>query len=1031
MKHFIALLFIALSSFSANSQGLENIILEYYYVSDANDATDTDGGFLTEGSITYRIYVDMAPGYELQAVYGNDDHELRIETSTYFFNNVDRGETIGSLIPHNRIDENTVALDSWIAMNGATTLRVGAQKNADGNGSLVGGVNNDGGSEGIAGGLLVNNDPFAGIPLTTADGLLLGTVPTITVIGLDVSMLDNVNAGPVFTASGGAWSVLEGVQGPTADNIVLIAQITTDGDLSYSLNIQLGTPGGGTEQYVASNPIGNEQFFEGLSFPIIETGEGCTSSTACNYDPTATVNDGSCIEPVANCQICNSNNDGLVIADTDGDGICNALEISGCTDSNACNYNALATDDNGSCIIPVVNCSACNGTNDGLVIIDTDNDGTCDAEENPGCNNPLACNYNPLATGDDGSCIVPVPNCTACNLNNDGLVLIDDDNDGVCNLEEVGGCTNELACNYDPAATEEDDSCVLPVENCLACNENNNGLVLVDADGDGICNAQEVSGCTSATACNYNSEATDNDGSCLEPIENCYACNENNDALVIIDSDDDGICDAQENLGCTSETACNYDPNASNDDGSCIEPIEDCFECNSNNDGLVIVDADNDGVCDGEEIAGCTDPLADNYNPEATDEDGSCTYSTGGGCNPEMGLEDVLVEVYYVSDTNDSNDEDGGSELAQGSVTYRIYADLAPGYEVQAVFGNADHELRIETTTYFYNNADRGEETGNAIDNTRLDENTVALDSWLTVGPASDIHWGVQKPEDTDGSVVGGENNDGGSEGIAGGLLVNESPLAGTPLFESDGLLEGTIPSVTVVGMDLSPFGNENGGPLFTSNGGAWSVLEGVQGPTESNKVLLAQITTDGTLCFDLNIQLGDPEGGTVQFVASNAIEDQIQCDALSFCSAFGCTDPIACNFDPNATFDNGSCLIPEENCYECNEDNTALVIIDTDGDGICDAYDFIGDTKTLQNIEVYPNPCSDFSNIVIETKESDIFHLVVTNVLGEIVYQENLGIISGQKRIELNTSDFADGIYEIRINSSKGPVTKTLLKTR
>jgi hypothetical protein len=231
--------------------------------------------------------------------------------------------------------------------------------------------------------------------------------------------------------------------------------------------------------------------------------------------------------------------------------------------------------------------------------------------------------------------------------------------------------------------------------------------------------------------------------------------------------------------------------------------------------------------------------------------------------------------------------------------------------------------------------------------------------------------------------------------------------------------------------MDLSPFGNENGGPLFTSNGGAWSVLEGVQGPTESNKVLLAQITTDGTLCFDLNIQLGDPEGGTVQFVASNAIEDQIQCDALSFCSAFGCTDPIACNFDPNATFDNGSCLIPEENCYECNEDNTALVIIDTDGDGICDAYDFIGDTKTLQNIEVYPNPCSDFSNIVIETKESDIFHLVVTNVLGEIVYQENLGIISGQKRIELNTSDFADGIYEIRINSSKGPVTKTLLKTR
>jgi hypothetical protein len=1031
MKHFFAFVLFALISNCFYSQGLENIILEYYYVSDANDATDTDGGFLAEGSITYRIYVDMAPGYELQAIYGNDDHELRIETSTYFFNNVDRGEIIGSLIPHNRIDENTVALDSWITMNGATTLRIGSPKTSDADGSLVGGSNNDGGSDGVSGGLLVNNDPMAGIPLTSADGLIMGTVPTITAIGLDLSMLDNVNAGPVFTSNGGAWSVLEGVQGPSSDNIVLIAQITTDGEFSYSLNLQLGAPGGGTEQYVASNPIGDEQYFEGLNFPIIETGEGCTSSSACNYDPEATVDDGTCIEPTANCQACNAQNDGLIIVDSDGDGICNAEEIAGCTSSSACNYNNMATDDNGSCIEPIANCQICNETNDGLVIVDTDGDGTCDAEENPGCNNPLACNFDPFTTGDDGSCIVPVANCTICNSTNDGLDLVDTDGDGVCDLEEVGGCTNELACNYDPGATEEDDSCILPVENCLACNENNSGLVLVDTDGDGICNAQEIAGCTSETACNYNSEATDEDGSCIEPIANCYACNENNNGLVIIDSDNDGICDAEENLGCTSETACNYDPNASNDDGSCIEPIEDCFECNSNNTGLVIIDTDSDGICDGEEIPGCTDPLADNYNPEATDDDGSCTYTSGGGCNPEMGLEDLLVEVYYVSDENDSNDEDGGSDLAQGSVTYRIYADLAPGYEVQAVFGNSDHELRIETTTYFYNNADRGEETGDAIDNTRLDENTVALDSWLTMGPASDAHWGVIKSEDTDGSIVGGENNDGGSEGISGGLLVNADALAGIPLVEADGLLEGTIPSLTVVGMDISAFGNENGGPIFTSNGGAWSVLEGVQGPTETNKVLLAQITTDGTLCFELNLQIGDPQGGTVQFVAENPIGDQIQCDALVFCSAFGCTDPIACNYDPNATFDNGSCLIPEENCYECNEDNTALVIIDSDGDGICDAFDFIGESSAKHSIELYPNPSSSLVNIKVDTEVADTFEIKVINVLGELVHLENVGLIANQKRFTLDVSTFADGIYEVQIISSRGQVSKTLLKTK
>ena len=34
---------------------------------------------------------------------------------------------------------------------------------------------------------------------------------------------------------------------------------------------------------------------------------------------------------------------------------------------------------------------------------------------------------------------------------------------------------------------------------------------------------------------------------------------------------------------------------------------------------MVTVDADGDGVCDGEEIAGCQDESACNYNPDATD----------------------------------------------------------------------------------------------------------------------------------------------------------------------------------------------------------------------------------------------------------------------------------------------------------------------------------------------------------------------------------------------------------------------------
>ncbi|MFM1932153.1 MAG: hypothetical protein RL226_1456, partial [Bacteroidota bacterium] len=56
-----------------------------------------------------------------------------------------------------------------------------------------------------------------------------------------------------------------------------------------------------------------------------------------------------------------------------------------------------------------------------------------------GCTNALACNYNAAATSDDGSCIVPVENCSICNATNDGLVIVDSDNDGICDADEVAG----------------------------------------------------------------------------------------------------------------------------------------------------------------------------------------------------------------------------------------------------------------------------------------------------------------------------------------------------------------------------------------------------------------------------------------------------------------------------------------------------------------------------------------------------------------------------------------------------------------
>ena len=103
---------------------------------------------------------------------------------------------------------------------------------------------------------------------------------------------------------------------------------------------------------------------------------GCTDLLACNYDTEATADDGSCTYTDDICETCE---DGLIVDnDSDDDGVCDADEVVGCQDMDACNYNALATDA-GSCTYVDGICETCE---DGIIIDnDSDDDGICDDDE--------------------------------------------------------------------------------------------------------------------------------------------------------------------------------------------------------------------------------------------------------------------------------------------------------------------------------------------------------------------------------------------------------------------------------------------------------------------------------------------------------------------------------------------------------------------------------------------------------------------------------------------------------------------------
>jgi hypothetical protein len=78
----------------------------------------------------------------------------------------------------------------------------------------------------------------------------------------------------------------------------------------------------------------------------------------------------------------------------------------------------------------------------------------------------------------------------------------------------ISGCTYESACNYNPEATEEDSSCLFIGTSCDDDNpDTSNDIINANCNCAGE-TEELASGCTDSEACNYNSSAINDDGSC-------------------------------------------------------------------------------------------------------------------------------------------------------------------------------------------------------------------------------------------------------------------------------------------------------------------------------------------------------------------------------------------------------------------------------------------------------------------------------------------------------------------------------------
>jgi len=259
-------------------------------------------------------------------------------------------------------------------------------------------------------------------------------------------------------------------------------------------------------------------------------------------------------------------------------------------------------------------------TGDPLVDVNTD-DGSC-IPVIVGCMNPLAFNYDPTANIDDPSLCIPViVGCMdSTSFNYDPLA----NTPGSC-IPVILGCTDPTSFNYNPNANTDDNSCVPFIYGCTDPTQFNYDPTANTDDGSCI---PIVLGCTDPSQFNYNSNANTDDGSCLPIVYGCIDPTQfNYDPSA---NTDNGSC-IPIIYGCTDDTQFNYDPLANTDNGSCIPIIYGCTDNTAiNYDATANTD---DGSCI-PILAGCTDSTAFNYNPLANTDDGSCITIIYGCTDP-------------------------------------------------------------------------------------------------------------------------------------------------------------------------------------------------------------------------------------------------------------------------------------------------------------------------------------------------------------------------------------------------------------
>ena len=547
-----------------------------------------------------------------------------------------------------------------------------------------------------------------------------------------------------------------------------------------------------------------------------------------------------------------------------------------------------------------------------------------------------------------------------------------------------------------------------------------------------ICEIPSVEGCTDPSALNYNPQADVDDGSCEYGYPNAYPGYSNVNTIC-----DDGVTSNVYNITvfnsgddtlfyyCVEIPELNYDEcfDGYTSSSDWIPPGEGQFatqitvpegieeftvniylsegeseETLSNNSVVVPVVFNGPDPCP---LLGCTDENAVNYNPDATDDDGSCEYldltldlgddiiwTPQGSCvNPFYNQSFVINNIGEGVIDNFSLEVTvvtwDGNIVYDGIQDYNVSIDPNGSYTVSDFPDVFTGDLNyVNATLTWINELGEIEEdvqTFNLIlycwgctdpDANNYTESDYIFDEvqdyWLTAFPnispptpdqiecTYDI-FGCTDPEAENYNP--NANIDDRSCQI-GGCTIEQSCNYNPDATYNDGScdFESCFGCTDPEAINYDPIATEDDGSCVYP-------IYGCTDPEAFNYDPLAN-TDDGS-CVDVVVGCMIPEAINYNPLAN------IQCTPIDECCIFpeGCTDPEANNYDPNAIIDDGSCNYDVLGCTDpqANNYNPDANV----NDGSCE-YDVYGctDMNSLNynpnaTIDdgtcIYPGPCDEF----------------------------------------------------------------------